>query len=117
VFAGGAAAADAVVAAGATAVVCHNDMLAIGVLQRLAARGVAVPGQVSVVGFDDVFGAAFCSPPLTTLAEHTVEAGQHSIEMLAQPGLVTPGVLERPPSRVLPTQLVVRSSSGPADGR
>jgi hypothetical protein len=37
--------------------------------------------------------------------------------MLAQPGLVTPGVLERPPSRVLPTQLVVRSSSGPADGR
>ncbi len=116
VFAGGAAAADAVVTAGATAgataVVCHNDMLAIGVLQRLAARGIDVPGQVSVVGFDDVFGADFCSPPLTTLAERTVEAGAHSIEMLAQPGLVTRGVLDRPP-RVLPTQLVVRSSTGP----
>ena len=47
---GGPGAADAVIAAGARAVVCHNDMLAIGVLRRLAERGVRVPEEVSVVG-------------------------------------------------------------------
>jgi LacI family transcriptional regulator, repressor for deo operon, udp, cdd, tsx, nupC, and nupG len=106
---GGPAAADAVLAAKATAVVCHNDMLAIGVLRRLAERRVDVPGQVSVVGFDDVFGADFCWPPLTTLAERTADAGARSVEILAQPAPPT-----KPPSWVLPTQLVVRASTGSA---
>jgi LacI family transcriptional regulator len=110
-LASGPAAADAVLAHGATAVVAHNDMLAIGVLQRLAARGVAVPDEVSVVGFDNVFGADFCHPPLTTLAERTVEAGARAIAMLTQQ--VTAGTRDTP-ARVLPTQLVVRASSGPA---
>ena len=83
-LASGPAAADAVLAHGATAVVAHNDMLAIGVLKRLSARGVAVPGQVSVVGFDNVFGSDFCHPPLTTLAERTEEAGARAIAGLAQ---------------------------------
>ncbi|MDO9377653.1 MAG: LacI family DNA-binding transcriptional regulator [Nocardioidaceae bacterium] len=111
----GAAAADAVLASGATAVVAHNDMLAIGVLSRLAERGVDVPGEISVVGFDDVFGADFCHPPLTTLAERTRDAGARAIESL----------LALPPdragrdfqARVLPTQLVVRRSTGPRPGR
>ena len=60
--ASGPAAADAVLASGATAVVCHNDMLALGLMRRLAERGCAVPGDVSVVGFDNVFGADFCHP-------------------------------------------------------
>ncbi len=70
---GGPAAADAVArAGGATAVVAHNDMLAIGVMQRLSrARRRRCPDDVSVVGFDDIFGADFCQPPLTTLAERT----------------------------------------------
>ena len=83
-LAGGPAAADAVLAAGATAVVAHNDMLAIGVMLRLAERGVAVPGEVSVVGFDDIFGADFCSPTLTTLAERTEDAGARAVEALVQ---------------------------------
>lgn len=109
--ASGPAAADAVVAAGATAVVAHNDMLAIGLMARLAQRGVAVPADVSVVGFDDIFGADFCQPPLTTLAEPTEDAGARAIEALA--------VQTRAPAsgetvvRVMPTQLVVRASSGP----
>ncbi|MFY0409579.1 LacI family DNA-binding transcriptional regulator [Solicola sp. PLA-1-18] len=107
----GPSAADAVLAAGHTAVVAHNDMLAIGVLSRLADRGVDVPGDVSVVGFDDVFGADFCHPPLTTLAERTRDAGVRAIESLTS---LTPGHGPRDvPTRVLPTQLVVRRSTGP----
>jgi DNA-binding LacI/PurR family transcriptional regulator len=108
---GGPAAADAVVAAGATAVVAHNDMLAIGVMQRLAQRGVAVPGDVSVVGFDNIVGAQFCSPALTTLAERTEEAGARAVEAVAGQAYAR---ATGPPTRVLPTQLVVRESTGPA---
>ncbi|MGZ4493234.1 MAG: LacI family DNA-binding transcriptional regulator [Nocardioides sp.] len=110
-IAAGPAAADAVLAHRATAVVAHNDMLAIGVLNRLSARGVAVPEQVSVVGFDNVFGSDFCHPPLTTLAERTEEAGARAITSLAQQA--SSGTRDTP-ARVLPTHLVVRESSGTA---
>ncbi|GCD90414.1 LacI family DNA-binding transcriptional regulator [Nocardioides sp. LS1] len=108
-LAGGPAAADAVLASEATAVVAHNDMLAIGVMRRLAERGVDVPGQVSVVGFDDIFGADFCNPALTTLAERTEDAGARAIEALVQQAHAR---IEHPAARVLPTQLVVRASTG-----
>ena len=49
-------------------------------------RGVAVPEQVSVVGFDNVFGSDFCHPPLTTLAERTEEAGARAIAALGAAG-------------------------------
>jgi len=111
-LAGGPAAADAALAAKATALVCHNDMLAIGVLRRLAQRGVAVPAEVSVVGFDDIFGADFCAPPLTTLAERTVDAGARGVEVLLQQSRTTETA-----AWVLPTQLVVRSSTGPVSTR
>lgn len=104
---GGPAAADAALAARAQAVVCHNDMLAIGVLRRLAARGVDVPGEVSVVGFDDMFGADFCQPALTTLAERTEDAGACAIELLLRPPSATTTAV------VVPTQLRVRDSTGP----
>jgi LacI family transcriptional regulator len=110
---GGPAAADAVVAAGATAVVCHNDMLAIGVMRRLGERGLRVPDDLSVVGFDDVFGADFCHPALTTLAERTEDAGARAVELLVQQ---LPHRLAEGPTRVLPTHLVVRASTGPAAG-
>lgn len=114
-FEAGAAAADAALAhareSGATAVVAHNDLLALGVLARLAERGVEVPGDVSVVGFDDVFGAALCSPPLTTLAERSERAGALAVDALLGGGsAVGPG---RSP-QVVPTHLVVRRSTGPA---
>ena len=89
----------------------HNDVLAIGVLKRLAERRVTVPDDVSVVGFDNVFGSDFCHPPLTTLAERTEEAGARAIEALAHQASL--GVQDTP-ARVLPTQLVVRASSGGA---
>lgn len=107
-LAGGPAAADAVLASGATAAVCHNDMLAIGLMRRLAERGRSVPGDVSVVGFDDIFGADFCQPALTTLAERTEDAGARAVELLAS---LVPGHPVEGPTRVLPTHLVVRAST------
>ncbi len=111
---GGAAAADAVLTSGATAVVCHNDMLAIGLMRRLADRGVDIPRDLSVAGFDDIFGADFCNPPLTTLAERTEDAGARAVEALVRQ------IVQRkpdPPTRVLATQLIVRSSTGRAPSR
>jgi LacI family transcriptional regulator, repressor for deo operon, udp, cdd, tsx, nupC, and nupG len=111
---GGPAAADAVLTSGATAVVCHNDMLAIGLMRRLAERGVQVPGDLSVVGFDDIFGADFCNPALTTLAERTDDAGARAVEALVRQ---IPQRATDPPTRVLPTHLVVRASTGPPPSR
>ena len=90
---GGPAAADAVLASGATAVVCHNDMLAIGLMRRLAERGGRCPRDLSVVGFDDIFGADFCSPALTTLAERTEDAGARAVEALVR---ADPAAARRP---------------------
>ena len=66
---------------------------------------------MSVVGFDDVFGADFCHPTLTTLAERTEDAGARAVELLVQQ---LPQRQVEGPTRVLPTQLVVRDSTGPA---
>jgi DNA-binding LacI/PurR family transcriptional regulator len=103
---GGPAAADVGLATGATALVAFNDLIAIGALRRLAERGVAVPGQVSVVGFDDIFGADFCSPPLTTVAGPVDEAGRGLVDVLL-------AAREPTPTITLPTHLRIRASTGP----
>ncbi len=111
---GGTAATGAVLASGVTAVLAFNDLQAIGLLAGLATAGVRVPGDVSVVGCDDIFGADFCSPALTTLAAPVEQAGRLAttllLERLAQPaGTRNPVRSER-----LPARLVVRGSTGPA---
>ncbi|RAY12731.1 LacI family transcriptional regulator [Actinomadura craniellae] len=112
-LAGGGAAADAALGTGATAAVAHNDLLAIGVLRRCAERGVAVPEDLSVVGYDDIFGADFCSPPLTTLAGQFQESGRTAVDML----LAMRDRHGARPARnqvVLPSHLAIRRSTGPA---
>ncbi|MUL41759.1 LacI family transcriptional regulator [Streptomonospora sp. PA3] len=111
--AGGGAAADAALVSGATAVVAHNDLLAIGILRRLAERGVQVPEQISVVGYDDIFGADFCVPALTTLAGPQEEAGRSAVEILLTTGSARADP-ESPRRVVLPSHLVIRDSTGPA---
>lgn len=112
----GAAAADAAILQGATAVVAFNDLLAIGTLRRFVGRGLRVPEDVSVVGCDDIFGADFCSPPLTTIAALVEDAGRSAVDLL----LATLGGPsgEAPRGRVvLPTHLEVRASTGAAPTR
>jgi LacI family transcriptional regulator len=110
-FEGGVAAADQVLAAEVTAVIAYNDVVALGLLNRLATRGVSVPAEMSVLGFDDIAMAAMVSPALTTVALPKEQSGRAGVELLLQ-------VLERVPRngplrRELPTQLMVRGSTGP----
>jgi LacI family transcriptional regulator len=92
-----------VVDSGASAVVAFNDQMALGVIAGLRDRGVSVPGDISVVGFDDVPMAAMVVPPLTTISMPTDEAGTIAVEMLGQ----------GPASKELFGTLVLRHSSGP----
>jgi LacI family transcriptional regulator len=91
------------------AVVCANDQMAIGALKALAECGVDVPGQVSLVGFDDIYPGIFQIPPLTTVHQPTRELGERAcrrlIERIAEPTM--PAGVE-----LLGTELVLRSSCG-----
>lgn len=104
----GAAAADVGYASGATALVAFNDLLAIGVLQRLERRGIEVPGEVSVVGYDDIFGADFCHPPLTTVTGPVEDAGRSVVDVML--AVIGGGAARQV---VVPTQLRIRESTGP----
>ena len=64
------------------AVVCANDQMAIGVLQAFAVAGVRVPEEVAVVGFDDIFPASLCDPPLTTVHQPMRLLGEHACTRL-----------------------------------
>ncbi|NKX92849.1 LacI family transcriptional regulator [Sanguibacter hominis ATCC BAA-789] len=118
---GGRAAARAFAEARTTAVVAYNDLIAIGFMQTVQSWGVAVPGDVSVVGFDDIFGADFCSPALTTVAAPLAALGKHAVTMLVEQ-LSTVGlrgartVVPRRPA-LLPAALRVRESTGPRPRR
>jgi DNA-binding LacI/PurR family transcriptional regulator len=63
------------------ALFCYNDMTAIGVLRAARAAGLAVPEELSVVGFDDIPFASYCEPPLTTIAQPKLEMGQQAMQM------------------------------------
>ncbi len=109
----GAAAADAVTRTGASACVVFNDLLAIGMLQRLRERGIRVPEDISVIGCDDIFGADFCNPPLTTIASPIEQAGRVAVTMLLSQLNPVPGATIRQRA-VMPTHLSIRASTGPA---
>jgi DNA-binding LacI/PurR family transcriptional regulator len=109
----GAAAADAVLNTGATACIAFNDLLAIGMLARFRERGVRVPADISIVGCDDIFGADFCNPPLTTLTAPIEQAGRVAVSMLLSRLDSEIGTAIRQ-SATLPTHLTVRASTGQA---
>lgn len=102
----GPAAAEEVLRAGATAVVAHNDLLAIGIIQHVQGNGLSVPADLSVVGYDDMFVSRFCTPPLTTLGGQYEAAAHHGVEMLVEG--------RRNQLVVLPSSLAIRESTGPA---
>ncbi|CAM3231187.1 HTH-type transcriptional repressor CytR [Arthrobacter ulcerisalmonis] len=109
----GAAAADAAVHSGASACIVFNDLIAIGMLQRLRERGVRVPEDLSIVGCDDIFGADFCNPPLTTMSSPIEQAGRVAVTMLLA-RLGPPTAAGSRTRSVMPTHLTVRSSTGVA---
>ncbi len=108
----GYAAASALVRDGATAVFTANDQVAIGLLGALWQRGLRVPEDVSVVGFDDVPEAAYLVPPLTTVRQDFDALGRRCLEVL-----LARLAGEEPRARRVQPELVVRASSGPAPER
>ena len=89
------------------AVVCYDDKLAIALLDGLRARGVRVPDDVAVVGYDDIPFAAFSNPRLTTVAT----PAQEMVRLAARTLIEVIATGKRPPPRILPVELVVRESS------
>jgi LacI family transcriptional regulator len=93
-----------------TAVFCLSDLMALGALKACAEAGVAVPGQLSVVGCDDIETARLVTPALTTVAVPARELGARAARMLIR--LLRGETVT--PAKPLPVRLVVRGSTGPA---
>ena len=115
-------------APGTTGVVAYNDLMAIGAMRAIRASGRAVPGDISVVGFDDVAIAAYTDPPLTTISQAIGDLGRWAVERLVEriaagePGSGGAAAAASAPAgagsstTVLPVRLVARGSSGPPPG-
>jgi len=79
---GGKDALDRVIASGITAVVAYNDLMAIGLMRSAQERGYTIPADLSIIGFDNIFGSDFTSPPLTTIQMPLNEVGARAVESL-----------------------------------
>jgi DNA-binding LacI/PurR family transcriptional regulator len=89
-----------------TAILAMYDLLALGALDSAAARGIAVPGELSITGFDDIPEAALSTPPLTTIHQPHTRKGAEAVRLLLE--------ADGAESVLLPTELVVRASTAPA---
>jgi LacI family repressor for deo operon, udp, cdd, tsx, nupC, and nupG len=92
-----------------TAIFAANDEMAIGAINELAARGIKVPQDVSVIGFDDISFARAYNPSLTTIRQLRTEIGRQAVLLLAD---VLAGKPVSSEPVIIPTELVVRDSSG-----
>jgi sigma-B regulation protein RsbU (phosphoserine phosphatase) len=104
------------------ALVGANDLMALGAMQALEARGYDVPGQIAIGGFDDVEEARFATPPLTTVRQPLYDSGRRASQLLharlrregrdESDGPEGGALLGREERAVLETQLVLRESCG-----
>jgi LacI family transcriptional regulator len=92
-----------------TALFAANDLMAAGAVRALAERGISVPGQMSVIGFDDAPLAEMISPALTTTRQPLQDMAQAAMSLLL--ARITGRNGGPPTRRVLPTSLVVREST------
>lgn len=93
-----------------SAVVCCNDWMALGALEVLRRRGICVPEDVSILGFDDAEPAALASPPLTTVRQPVLEIGKRAAQLLIQQ------IEQKTPCKehvIFPGELVQRDSVAP----
>ena len=107
---GGQAAAHHLLGLGVTAVVCGSDLMALGVIRTVRQRGLRVPEDISVVGYDDSRLIAFTDPPLTTVRQAVTAMGTAAVQALLD------GINGTPAPRdefVFRPELIVRGSTGP----
>ena len=93
-----------------TAVFCYDDLTALGALAAARSAGVSVPGELSIVGFDDLFVSSYTAPPLTTIRQPMKEMGRRAAEILL--ALLRGEAAERKVK--FQGTLVVRESTAPA---
>lgn len=99
---------------GLTAVFAENDLMAMGALQASYDAGLSIPDDFSIIGFDDIAGAAGAVPPLTTIAQPVEAMGETAVRLLIERTL-EPGAA--PQDVLLPVSLVERAScASPARG-
>jgi LacI family transcriptional regulator len=96
-----------------TALACFNDKVAVGAMEAAAARGLRVPADLSVVGFDDIDVSRATTPRLTTVRQPLREMGRTAVTMLMRQ---LDGHDHEALSMELETRLVVRDSTGPVPG-
>jgi LacI family transcriptional regulator, repressor for deo operon, udp, cdd, tsx, nupC, and nupG len=108
---GGAAAASRLLAQGATAIVCGSDLMALGAIQAARRAGLSVPGDVSVVGYDDSPLVAFVDPPLTTIRQSVQAMGVAAVDAVVEAINGTP---VPPHEYVFRPELVLRGSTAVA---
>lgn len=99
---GGRAAADAIMSRRQKAVICYNDLMAIGLMKALAERGISVPDDVSIIGFDNIFASALVEPGLTTIAAPLTMLGDSAVRY------VTATLGGSKPAEVMPVTVPVR---------
>lgn len=105
----GKSAYERVQAAGVTAVVAYNDLMAIGFMKEATKRSIKIPEELSVIGFDNIFGSDFTAPPLTTVEIPLAKVGEQAVESLLRL-LNDKNDFEKPVSD-LSASLIVRSST------
>lgn len=93
---------------GIDAVVAANDLMAFGALSALSARGIDVPGDVSLTGFDDTEDSRFSTPPLTTVRQPTAALGRLAVRRVA----AKLGLISGEPQECLPVSFITRESCG-----
>ena len=91
------------------AVVCSNDLIALGALEELDRRALSVPGQIALTGFDDTEFARYARVPLTTVRQPIEEQFQHAVALLAA---ALRGGVYRAEAQTFQTELVRRRSCG-----
>jgi DNA-binding LacI/PurR family transcriptional regulator len=113
---GGAAAIKALLAQPErpTAVFCINDLVAIGALKSCLSAGIRIPGELSLMGCDDIEMARLVTPELSTVTVPAREIGARAARRLLQQ--LEPSAPQRSPARVLPVRLAARGTTGPVIG-
>lgn len=96
-----------------TAIFAGNDLMALGVLEAARSLGLSVPGDLSVIGYDDLEVAHWAAPPLTTVRQPLAEMGEQAVQLAMDALEAKPGRTRRAARIDLATSLIVRESTAP----
>lgn len=110
---GGRRVAKDVKASGATAVITYNDLLAIGLMRELQDKGIVIPDTLSIIGFDDIFGADFTTPSLASIRSPLGQCGSLSADLILDS---LAGSVKDSQTLLVDTALVMRGSAAPWKG-